>query len=188
MYVKSFIKGFLIGALVLFIANFCFDFLGSCTFNGAKEYYNNRFGDSTVVADTVSENDINITIAKELQKIYGSDSLNITSISSSSINYEYYVSGVKGVKTLEDKNQRVKNVDFTNGSLQYRIIVIYNNTDGVIVKMENDTKPIKVNVAQPIIQNVITPVQNVPQRDTTINDNNKNIGVPTSDYNNNSDV
>ena len=188
MYVKSFIKGFLYGMLVLLIVNFCFDFLGNCTYNGVKKYYNEKYGDSTVVADTVSENDINITIAKELQKIYGSDSLNITDVSKATNKYEYYVSGVKGVKTLEDENQRVKNVDFINGCLRYKINVVYDVTNGSIIKMENDTKPVKVEASQAVVQNVITPVQEVSQRDTTINDNNKNIGVPTSDYNNDSDV
>jgi hypothetical protein len=45
-----------------------------------------------------------------------------------------------------------------------------------------------VEASQAVVQNVITPVQEVSQRDTTINDNNKNIGAPTSDYNNDSDV
>ncbi len=180
---KGFFKGFLIGALLLFIGNFFFEFMDKCTYSSAKSYVNTKLGNEEI-RDTIAEADINLNIAKELQKNYGADSLIVTSISKPSKQYEYYVSGVKGVKDLDDVSHRVKNVRFNKGNLAYKVIVIYNSVDGAIVRIENDNTPAQVVEVQPI-----KPTVAPAQKDTTTA-NNQNIGTPTNvgDYNNNSDV
>jgi hypothetical protein len=192
---KGFLKGFFIGMILLFVGNFFFEFMDKCTYSSAKSYVNAKLGNEEV-SDTLAEADINLNIAKELQKNYGADSLIVTSISKPSKQYEYYVSGVKGVKDLDDVSHRVKNVEFNKGNLAYKVIVIYNSVDGAIVRIENDNTPAKVvevqpikPTAQPSVQSpTVTPIAPV-QKDTTTA-NNQNIGTPTNvgDYNNNSDV
>ena len=192
---KGFFKGFLIGALLLFIGNFFFEFMDKCTYSSAKSYVNAKLGNEEV-SDTLAEADINLNIAKELQKNYGADSLIVTSISKPSKQYEYYVSGVKGVKDLDDVSHRVKNVGFNKGNLAYKVIVIYNSVDGSIVRIENDNTPTQVVEVQPIKPTAQPSVQSptvapiAPAQKDTTTANNQNIGTPTNvgDYNNNSDV
>lgn len=192
---KGFLKGFFIGALLLFIGNFFFEFMDKCTYSSAKSYVNAKLGNEEV-SDTISEADINLNIAKELQKNYGADSLIVTSISKPSKQYEYYVSGVKGVKDLDDVSHRVKNVGFNKGNLAYKVIVIYNSVDGTIVRIENDNTPTQVVEVQPIKPTAQPSVQSptvapiAPAQKDTTTANNQNIGTPTNvgDYNNNSDV
>ena len=192
---KGFFKGFLIGALLLFIGNFFFEFMDKCTYSSAKSYVNAKLGNEEV-SDTLAEADINLNIAKELQKNYGADSLIVTSISKPSKQYEYYVSGVKGVKDLDDVSHRVKNVGFNKGNLAYKVIVIYNSVDGEIVRIENDNTPTQVVEVQPIKPTAQPSVQSptvapiAPAQKDTTTANNQNIGTPTNvgDYNNNSDV
>lgn len=192
---KGFLKGFLIGALLLFIGNFFFEFMDKCTYSNAKSYVNAKLGNEEV-SDTIAEADINLNIAKELQKNYGADSLIVTSISKPSKQYEYYVSGVKGVKDLDDVSHRVKNVGFNKGNLAYKVIVIYNSVDGTIVRIENDNTPTQVVEVQPIKPTAQPSVQSptvapiAPAQKDTTTANNQNIGTPTNvgDYNNNSDV
>jgi len=193
---KGFFKGFLIGALLLFIGNFFFEFMDKCTYSSAKSYVNAKLGNEEV-SDTLAEADINLNIAKELQKNYGADSLIVTSISKPSKQYEYYVSGVKGVKDLDDVSHRVKNVGFNKGNLAYKVIVIYNSVDGAIVKIENDNTPTQVVEVQPIKPTEQPSVQSptvapiAPAQKDTTTANNHNVGNPSnggSDYNNNSDV
>lgn len=192
---KGFFKGFLIGALLLFIGNFFFEFMNKCTYSSAKSYVNAKLGNEEV-SDTLAEADINLNIAKELQKNYGADSLIVTSISKPSKQYEYYVSGVKGVKDLDDVSHRVKNVGFNKGNLAYKVIVIYNSVDGKIVRIENDNTPAQVVEVQPIKPTAQPSVQSptvapiAPAQKDTTTANNQNIGTPTNvgDYNNNSDV
>lgn len=192
---KGFFKGFLVGALLLFIGNFFFEFMDKCTYSSAKSYVNAKLGNEEV-SDTLAEADINLNIAKELQKNYGADSLIVTSISKPSKQYEYYVSGVKGVKDLDDVSHRVKNVGFNKGNLAYKVIVIYNSVDGSIVRIENDNTPTQVVEVQPIKPTAQPSVQSptvapiAPAQKDTTTANNQNIGTPTNvgDYNNNSDV
>jgi hypothetical protein len=192
---KGFLKGFLIGVLLLFIGNFFFEFMDKCTYSSAKSYVNAKLGNEEV-SDTIAEADINLNIAKELQKNYGADSLIVTSISKPSKQYEYYISGVKGVKDLDDVSHRVKNVGFNKGNLAYKVIVIYNSVDGTIVRIENDNTPTQVVEVQPIKPTAQPSVQSptvapiAPAQKDTTTANNQNIGTPTNvgDYNNNSDV
>lgn len=195
---KGFFKGFLIGALLLFIGNFFFEFMDKCTYSSAKSYVNAKLGNEEV-SDTIAEADINLNIAKELQKNYGADSLMVTSISKPSKQYEYYVSGVKGVKDLDDASHRVKNVGFNKGNLAYKVIVIYNSVDGKIVRIENDNTPTQVVEVQPIKPTAqpttsnptVAPIVQSEAPKDSVSANNVNIGNPSnggSDYNNNSDV
>lgn len=192
---KGFLKGFFIGMILLFVGNFFFEFMDKCTYSSAKSYVNAKLGNEEV-SDTIVEADINLNIAKELQKNYGADSLIVTSISKPSKQYEYYVSGVKGVKDLDDVSHRVKNVGFNKGNLAYKVIVIYNSVDGTIVRIENDNTPTQVVEVQPIKPTAQPSVQSptvapiAPAQKDTTTANNQNIGTPTNvgDYNNNSDV
>lgn len=191
MRISIFLKGFFIGGLILFCSNFIWGFLSNCTYAHVIQSFNeNSDSIMTNQNDTIIvESEINLNIAKKLQADYGADGLMITSISSPLNKYEYYVSGVKGVKDLEKPNYRLKKVTFTKEDDNYRINVIYNMNDGMIIKIENDESPI-MNVPPIVPQNPNKePKDTIKHNDTS---NNKDVGTATSDnnsdYSNNSDV
>lgn len=189
----KFIKGFLIGVVLLFIVNFFMGFMDKCTLSNVKGML--ASSDTTEVkTDSVGENVINLNIAKYLQDKYGADSLLVETISVPSNIYEYYVSGVKGSRKFDNPNERVKKVTFKNGNDEYRILVIYTCNDGVIKAVENDMSPI--DTIHPI-ENDPNPIQpsqiHSEERKDSIknNPNNKNIGTPTrenNDFDNEDDV
>jgi hypothetical protein len=168
--------------------------MGNWTYEVAKAHFS---GEEKV--DSLSDEDVNLSIAKVLQEKYGADSLMVSSIGSPLTKYEYYVSGVKGTKELDDKAQRIKKVSFSKGSLQYRVNVFYNCTNGSVVKIENDDTPLPntdaaaitpITPIAPVAVNNTPPTKPTEVKDTT-NANNHNVGNPSnggSDYNNNSDV
>ena len=192
-------KGFIFGVLILLITNFIWGYAGKLTYENSKKYIETKFGEAK--PDTISDEDVNLAIAKVLQEKYGADSLMINSIGTPLTKYEYYVSGVKGTKELDDKEQRMKKVAFSKGSLQYRVNVFYNCTDGSVVKIENDSTPVPntevtpitpVTPTAPVAVNNTAPTPAAPTetKDTT-SVNNHNVGSPSNggaDYNNNSDV
>jgi len=188
---KGFFKGFFVCAFVLLLSNFIWGYMGNWTYEVAKAHFS---GEEKV--DSLSDEDVNLSIAKVLQEKYGADSLMVSSIGSPLTKYEYYVSGVKGTKELSDKTQRMKKVSFSKGSLQYRVNVFYNCTDGSVAKIENDNTPTQVVEVQPIKPTAQPSVQSptvapiAPAQKDTTTANNQNIGTPTNvgDYNNNSDV
>lgn len=148
-------KGFLVGAIILFIANFFFGFMDNCTLSSLRESFSSK-DSCEVKKDSVGEEVVNLNIAKYLQEKYGGDSLMVEAISIPSSTYEYYVSGVKGTRKLDDPNDRVKKVSFKKCDSLYRIIVIYNCIDGSIKVVENDESPI--NTIHPIV-NEPNPIQ-----------------------------
>ena len=148
-------KGFLVGAIILFVVNFFFGFMDNCTLSSLKESFSSK-DSCEVKTDSVGEEVVNLNIAKYLQGKYGGDSLMVEAISIPSSTYEYYVSGVKGTRKLDDPNDRVKKVSFKKGDSLYRIIVIYNCIDGIIKVVENDESPI--NTIHPIV-NEPNPIQ-----------------------------
>ena len=148
-------KGFLVGAIILFIANFFFGFMNNCTLSSVKESFYSK-DSCEVKKDSVDEEVVNLNIAKYLQEKYGGDSLMVETISIPSSTYEYYVSGVKGTRKLEGTNDRVKKVSFKKGDDLYRINVIYDCVDGNIKVVENDESPI--NTIHPIV-NDPNPIQ-----------------------------
>jgi hypothetical protein len=195
---KGFFKGFFVCAFVLLLSNFIRGYMGNWTYEVAKAHFS---GEEKV--DSLSDEDVNLSIAKVLQEKYGADSLMVSSIGSPLTKYEYYVSGVKGTKELSDKAQRMKKVSFSKGSLQYRVNVFYNCTDGSVVKIENDDTPLPntdaaaitpitpVAPTAPVAVNTPTPPTKPTEVKDTTNANNHNVGNPSnggSDYNNNSDV
>lgn len=193
-------KGFIFGVLILLITNFIWGYAGKLTYENSKKYVEAKFGEAK--PDTISNEDVNLAIAKVLQEKYGADSLMVNSIGTPLTKYEYYVSGVKGTKELDDKTQRMKKVTFSKGSLHYRINVFYNCTDGSVVKIENDSTPVPntevtpitpITPTTPVAANNATPAPTAAPteaKDTT-SANNHNVGTPSNggaDYNNNSDV
>ena len=189
----KFFKGFLIGAILLFIVNFFMGFMDKCTLTSVKGMFTDK-DTADIKVDSISEDVINLNIAKYLQSKYGADSLMIETISVPSTIYEYYVSGIKGTRKFDNPNERVKKVTFKKGSDEYRILVIYTCNDGVVKVVENDTSPI--NTINPI-ENDPHPIQpsqipNAERNDSIKNNpNNRDIGTPTNgngDFNNESDV
>lgn len=189
---KGFIKGFFIGAFIILLTNFIWGYGSKLTYDSAKEYINSKF--DSVAVDTISEEEVNIAIAKALQNEYGADSLLITSISAPSKTIEYYISGVRGTKECVG-NQRIKKVSFNKGSQQYRVVVEYNCSDVNMIQWTNDESPITTveTVKVPELKPVpTTPTQTQSeQHKDSVSANNVNIGTPSNggaDYNNNSDV
>lgn len=148
-------KGFLVGAIILFVANFFFGFMNNCTLSSVKELFSSK-DSCEVKKDSVDEDIVNLNIAKYLQEKYGCDSLMVETISIPSSTYEYYVSGVKGIRKFDGTNERVKKVSFKKGDNLYRINVIYDCVDGNIKVVENDESPI--NTIHPIV-NDPNPIQ-----------------------------
>ena len=191
---KGFSKGFFVGLFILLLTNFIWGYMGKLTYENAKNYVEGKVGDEKV--DTLSDEDINLSIAKTLQEKYGADSLMVNSIGTSLTKYDYYISGVKGTKELEDKTQRLKKVTFSKGSLQYRVNIFYNCTNGNVDKIENDDTPLPNSTeVSPITPLPNTSVPNLKPTQTDVKDttnvNNHNVGEPSNggaDYNNNSDV
>lgn len=177
---KSFFKGIIFGAILICIINFFSGFIGKCTLTEVKNYYNTKFNNSEK-KDTLSNEDVNLNIAKALQEKYGADSLMIYSISSPSNKYEYYVSGIKGVKDFDNTNHRLKRVAFSKFANQYRINVIYDSVNGSIITIENDNRPIDVTISSEITPIVHSqPQQQVNMhsegKKDSLNQNNMNIG------------
>ena len=85
-------KGFLVGAIILFVVNFFFGFMDNCTLSSLKESFSPK-DSCEVKKDSVGEEVVNLNIAKYLQEKYGGDSLMVETISIPSSTYEYYVSG-----------------------------------------------------------------------------------------------
>lgn len=189
----NYFKGFIFGIVLLVVANFFGGFLDKCTLTTVKGLINHN--DSTEIkVDSVGEDVVNLNIAKYLQGKYGADSLMITSVSVPSTVYEYYVSGIKGVRKLDNPSDRVKKVTFTKGKDEFRIMVVYDSSNGEVKAVENDSSP--VNTINPI-QTEPNPIQpSQIQTDTTKtqkpNENNQDIGKPTRQnnggFNNESDV
>ena len=192
---KGFFRGFFVCAFVLLLSNFIWGYMGNWTYEVAKAHFS---GEEKV--DSLSDEDVNLSIAKVLQEKYGADSLMVNSIGTPLTKYEYYISGVRGTKELDDKTQRMKKVSFSKGSLQYRVNVFYNCTDGSVVKIENDSTPVPntetapitpVTPAEPVAANNTTPAATPTEAKDTTSANNHNVGSPSNggaDYNNNSDV
>ena len=84
-------KGFLVGAIILFVVNFFFGFMDNCTLSSLKESFSPK-DSCEVKKDSVGEEVVNLNIAKYLQEKYGGDSLMVETISIPSSTYEYYVS------------------------------------------------------------------------------------------------
>lgn len=189
----NYFKGIFVGIVLLLVANFFGGFLDKCTLSSVKGLM--AHNDSTEVkVDSVGEDVVNLNIAKYLQGKYGADSLMITSVSVPSTVYEYYVSGIRGVRKLDSPTDRVKKVTFTKGASQFRIMVIYDSSNGEVKVVENDTSP--VNTINPI-QTEPNPIQpSQIQADSAKaqkpNENNQDIGNPTKQnnggFNNESDV
>lgn len=181
-------QGCLTCLIIIFVSNFFSGYMASLTYSNIKEKF--LLGNTTEVGDSISDEKINISIAMALQEKFGQDSLLITSIGQGLTTYDYYVSGVKGIKKLDDPTQRVKKVSFKKGSSQYRVLAFYSITDGTVAKFENNTDP-NGNITSAAQQ--ITPIipQPTVQQDTVrTNPNNADIGNPTnnSDYDNNTDI
>ena len=60
-------KGSLVGALILFIANFFFGFMNNCTLSSVKESFSSK-DSCEVKKDSVDEEVVNLNIAKYLQE------------------------------------------------------------------------------------------------------------------------
>ncbi len=192
MYLSSFFKGLVFGVLLIVITNFIWGYMGDCTYTNIKARFFDSDSTNVVMTDSLSDEAINVSIARELQKRYGADSLTITYISAPSNKYEEYICGVRSTKALPNPLDRVKKVTYTKGQNQYRIVATYDMSNGNISSIENDNSPMEqVSPITPIQpQNPTAPTNgNKDEKKDSTNQHNQNIGSQSNiDYDNKTDI
>ena len=172
---KGFFNGVVWGVLLVILSNFFIGYMGNWTLEHAQTLFIGK--QDTAMADSLSDEEVNLSIAKTLQEKYGSDSLVVTYIGRPQTSYAYYISGVRGTKELENKEQRAKRVAFSKGVNKYKVVVVYDASNGNIVSISNDDSP-----SQDIAP--IEPIrQQPPTSESKDSTHNKDISIPTPNPN-----
>lgn len=175
-------KWLVIGAIVTIVANFFFSFLDHATFGYLRDKYINQ--DSIAKVDTVqridsmSDGDINISIAQAIDKENVGKNARIETISPSSKEYQYRVCGVTSKKKLERDYDRVKAVTYTIGKVKRHVVVIYDFRNGNVSAILNDT----------MFDDNLDELEEEKEQTDSLKESNTNKDVTDEDYSNDTDV